>query len=773
MSSDIASFSSSIRQFQDNIDGRQSVSDNNIVRSSDDITQYLSLLPSRKPSDSALCSRCRLIDFEYVGFHFSPEYGGNHYSVQREFASLLATSATCIFCWQMMNIMTKWLTCNSQDDDTWEIETARVEVSLETDWHDVDIADQVKAHSDRVRIAWSVPCVHGESDAETEHLTFFLQRDGGSFNDAQGVGTRINAEMLESCEIRPYSGRQRPLIANFNLFKAWKELCQTQHGVKCSEIFKGTPSICPRLIDVERRCLKMASESDRWVCISYVWGKTSALRLLNSNVQPFSSPGSLTSDILPKIAEDAIHVTRGLGERHLWIDSLCIVQDDAEDKRQFITQMDSIYALATVVIIAATCVDAESYLPGVRPGSRTQEQEQFTIRDIPLVQSLDPVRGVKVDLRTGRATSYLGKTTWDTRAWTLQERFLAARSLVFTPEQVIWECEEAFWCEDSFRDLPDISSDPHRSSLCGGELHLTWNSDVPTLDRFYRITLEEYSGRSLTYDSDGLNAFSGIIRAFERSAGRKFLWGLPTAFLESTLAWGSRIHRLRRRKGNELSILSAHGKDWFPSWSWAGWTGGASAKLDCQNLTTEPLGLEFYRVEKDEATAVLLEQAKRGNTKIDLLAEGSDILPRQSRPHKVIIDVNQKFPINHSLLLCFWTASVVLAMKSFYPASMPGNELRPEWRLHSNHTVRDINASWAHLPDFCRAMGSPQDIPVEAIAIAQNRGDWDGGHVANGAIGVMIITWEEGVAFRRGFAWIAIRDWTSLKDRTWRLITLA
>lgn len=81
-----------------------------------------SLLRGLKPSDSALCPRCRLLDFDYVGFHFSPSYNGNNYSVQRDFASLLATCKICVFCWRLVTILTEWLARNVKDSAGLDLE---------------------------------------------------------------------------------------------------------------------------------------------------------------------------------------------------------------------------------------------------------------------------------------------------------------------------------------------------------------------------------------------------------------------------------------------------------------------------------------------------------------------------------------------------------------------------------------------------------------------------------------------------------------------------
>jgi hypothetical protein len=734
------------------------------------------LIAAQASISDGLCVLCRHIDFEYVGYHESSEYSSNSYSVQREFPAVSNSSKNCLFCTKILSLITDWL-CRSPTDQTKELDVSRsrIDVRLDTDWHTVARGEgcpEEKTHSDRLRINCAVPRLSVDSDNnETCFLTFFLQKYEEPpipvwtypYDDHRywiGAGSQAP----------PYTGRKRPLAADLTLFKEWKQMCQQLHGDKCSQIFKGTPKILPRVIDVRRRCLVVANEDDKWVCLSYVWGKTNAIRLLKSNVQAFSTPGSLNIDVLPNIVEDALQIAKGLAEQYLWVDSLCIIQDDEEDKDEFISKMDSIYALATVVIVAATCIDANSYLPGVRPGSRHQKQDLFEIRNVTLMQSLDPVTGVKVDLRTGRAAAYLGETVWDTRAWTLQERFLASRSLVFTAEQIFWECEEAFWCEDSFREIPYISPDPNRTSLCGGELNLSWNSDITTFDHYYRVLLEEYSARALTFHSDGLNAFSGVIRAFERSMGLKFFWGMPTAFLESALAWGSRTHGMRRRSGFPVPDGSPKGKGQFPSWSWVGWTGGGHSKLNNQNLTTEPLGLEFYQVSDDGRTVQQLKQAVRFNHNVDLLAEGSSIPDRSSRTTYVSpANLPTDPSVSLSLVLCFWTGSTYVKIKRHSREGVAsGGDYDPlGWEMTMTQGTNDIQVSWSQIPSLKRA-----DEVVEVIAIAQNRGDWDNGHIENGAIGIMVISWEGGVAFRNGVAWIAIRDWVSLRDRRWKLIVL-
>jgi Heterokaryon incompatibility protein (HET) len=86
-------------------------------------------------------------------------------------------------------------------------------------------------------------------------------------------------------------------------------------------------------------CIVPASSPCRYQALSYVWGRTPMLQLLASNLDALSKPGSLDIKSLPYTIQDAIIVTRKIGESHLWVDSLCIIQDDYENQREQIVRM--------------------------------------------------------------------------------------------------------------------------------------------------------------------------------------------------------------------------------------------------------------------------------------------------------------------------------------------------------------------------------------------------------------------------------------------------
>ncbi len=74
--------------------------------------------------------------------------------------------------------------------------------------------------------------------------------------------------------------------------------------------------------------------------------------------------------LLPRTIEDAIRLTQRLGLRYLWADTLCLVQNDADDVRLGVNTMDLIYEAAHFTIVAAEGYNAHAGLPGLRSESR-------------------------------------------------------------------------------------------------------------------------------------------------------------------------------------------------------------------------------------------------------------------------------------------------------------------------------------------------------------------------------------------------------------------
>lgn len=212
----------------------------------------------------------------------------------------------------------------------------------------------------------------------------------------------------------------------------WRS-CEELHGVLCNPQHISPPDSF-RVVDIDQQCVVPVDHFVRYVALSYVWGtpgakKDQPLRLTKENCSILQQKFALSTENLPKTIADTISFCRLIGERYLWIDRLCIVQDDASSKHQQIQEMASIFQNAALTIIAANGKDTSSGLPSLQPQKGSNSP---TVRNT-----------FHVDV---------GKSIWNERAWTFQEYVLSKKCVFFTPDKVYFQCRESFWCgSSSFR----------------------------------------------------------------------------------------------------------------------------------------------------------------------------------------------------------------------------------------------------------------------------------------------------------------------------------
>jgi Heterokaryon incompatibility protein (HET) len=156
---------------------------------------------------------------------------------------------------------------------------------------------------------------------------------------------------------------------NIGMLQGWLDRCIREHDPSCKETglavsnHPNTGAVPFLVIDVaENRLAKLPLEA-KYATLSYVWGPENWPRTAQSNIQEFMQHGALARLQLPATISDAIQVAHRLGCRYLWVDSLCIVQDDPM-KNQTIASMDSVYEHAEVTIVAASGHCAQDGLPG-------------------------------------------------------------------------------------------------------------------------------------------------------------------------------------------------------------------------------------------------------------------------------------------------------------------------------------------------------------------------------------------------------------------------
>lgn len=173
-------------------------------------------------------------------------------------------------------------------------------------------------------------------------------------------------------------GREIPETIDPDMIKRWMERCAKLHGEDCKQSFlrvgpHPASSMNLMVIDVNKKCLVNMPSGAKYVALSYVWGQANFLTTLRSNVSEFQEQGAFSKIIPPRTIQDAIKLTEGIGFQYLWVDALCIVQDEDESKRLLISNMDAIYGHAALTIIAASGTNADAGLGGVK--SRSAERQ--------------------------------------------------------------------------------------------------------------------------------------------------------------------------------------------------------------------------------------------------------------------------------------------------------------------------------------------------------------------------------------------------------------
>lgn len=142
---------------------------------------------------------------------------------------------------------------------------------------------------------------------------------------------------------------------NFDLVIGWLKLCNETHEHIISPIHSISAHKDLRFIDTKRRCVIEQDQRVRYAALSYTWGQEEQYCLKRENVEILKEPGSLDRNniTIRQVIIDAIEVCVKADIPYLWVDALCIVQDDEQGKMFQIQNMDSVYSNAYITIVQA------------------------------------------------------------------------------------------------------------------------------------------------------------------------------------------------------------------------------------------------------------------------------------------------------------------------------------------------------------------------------------------------------------------------------------
>lgn len=379
------------------------------------------------------------------------------------------------------------------------------------------------------------------------------------------------------------------------------------------------------------------TEPCEYVALSYVWGPHDplGLRTTKRNLTRLKGPGALapgTNTIdrrIPCTIRDAMKLCTVIGYRYLWIDCLCIVQDDKVEKERLIHGMNNVYENASLTVIAASGQDADAGLPGITARGKVNHEKGYAIQisDALLLISVAPI-SLEEQVR---------KSHWNTRAWTLQEQSLSKRRLYFTPDEVFFDCEcgvrrESYVIED-FKSYRVRSGSPFwgRSRNQAVEVPL-----LPLLPRegngdwdysMYADVVSNYSRRNLSYPEDVFSAFSGIyhrcINAQQSQPSMVAVQGLNSTSFTRSLLWFIAKHDKTKIKQREV----AHGIR-LASWSWASWEAPVDFVSIVESSFPAPYGENLHFPDEDSFVFVSTwHLAFKDGDGIDRVTVPGDVLP--------------------------------------------------------------------------------------------------------------------------------------------------
>jgi hypothetical protein len=346
----------------------------------------------------------------------------------------------------------------------------------------------------------------------------------------------------------------------------WINNCLTDHSSSCP--FDAMVSLPTRVIDVgvdleapQVRVFETKGLQGTWVALSHCWGHVARFVTEISNLHE-RTQGIVLSD-LPKTFLDAIKVTRKLGYRYLWIDSLCILQDSHQDWVDESSRMQDYYSKAILTIASDLATgDHESFLDNARPQS-TSATIPFNTKVT--ATSLNHVY-ISKDVKTPGIDPDV--TPLSVRGWTLQEDILSPRTLHYTTTELIFSCQQSRFVEtdvtpqgyndvDQMRSIKRFFLRP-KSGLTDPLLlkYPAYEAYYQPISRWYRL-FENYCSRLLTFEADRLAAIAGLAKEIQRQTDFEYKAGLWAEDIHTGLLWAV------NGRGERPETYRA------PSWSWA------------------------------------------------------------------------------------------------------------------------------------------------------------------------------------------------------------
>lgn len=380
-----------------------------------------------------------------------------------------------------------------------------------------------------------------------------------------------------------------------------------------------------RVVDVSASPVRLLADSDHkadYTCLSHCWGSSKpACITLKATIA--ENQAGINCESIPKTFQDAIDFTRRLGIQYIWIDSLCILQDDLDDWKQESAKMATIYQNSYLTLCATSSSNCHGGLYSTRSPQDQAINLPFTTRDGTsydiYCQTIGPhLPGYPARLDDEAVLSHFPLLT---RAWCFQERHLSPRLLHFTDKELMWECGEFTSCECTPKE-----NDRVRPAWLSDKQAVFLDDDTPQINFTWRNLMSISSRLNLTYAADRLPALSGLAKRVQAAKGGvesdEYLAGLWRSDLISFLLWSPQTSQRQVRRPGEYiaptwSFTSVGGPIEFAPTGYRGCTleiRSVSTVLSSSDITGGVVGGKLV-VLGETLAATYVEAYKRRNAK--------------------------------------------------------------------------------------------------------------------------------------------------------------
>ncbi|RSM01903.1 hypothetical protein CEP52_008289 [Fusarium oligoseptatum] len=436
----------------------------------------------------------------------------------------------------------------------------------------------------------------------------------GNFNDGETIQITAPADSLYGArgfvpltDVEPASSER-----NYRMLRKWLSTCMASHEGCCSshsmtdKSAQETTVLPTRVIDVgdlkehepNPRLFISKKAPGQYIALSHRWSKAVATKLKSDNLGRYQK--ELPVHDMPSTFQDAIEVTRQLGFRYLWIDSLCIIQDDESDWSKESNMMGTVFEEASCTIAAVDSVDDHGidhglFLPRdndplsvkltipykkVPLGKLSQRVfkthtsvyvwKMWWLRGLPTMKTCDK-NTITFRPRIVSSWRRVPRSNWYKRGWVLQERRLSRRLIYYTKNKLSWSC---------FTESGEEEGGDPKAAARLSLLPLRRGSDSPIFPNWKHI-ISDYQGCQLTFSKDRLAAVGGISARLEAHFSCKIYAGImfhsPHDAAENLL-WYAR-----------KAPLQVFNEFHAPSWTWVAFNGEISFLMPTPHGTSDVL----------------------------------------------------------------------------------------------------------------------------------------------------------------------------------------